>query len=95
MVMRHAELGFDYADLGTSGPTPPAYQRLLVDALEGNATLFIRGDEVEEAWRFVDTIRTGWDEADPPVHRYPAGSRGPEAADNLFHGCEGIWSDGP
>jgi glucose-6-phosphate 1-dehydrogenase len=94
MVMRQSELGFDYSDLG-SGDTPPAYQRLLADAVEGNATLFLRGDEVEAAWRFVDAIRDGWEEADPPVHRYPAGSGGPEAADALYRGCEGIWSTGP
>jgi glucose-6-phosphate 1-dehydrogenase len=91
MVMRFADLGFDYADLGHT-KTPPAYQRLLLDAIEGNATLFLRGDEVEAAWAFADAIRHGWEEADPPVHRYPAGSHGPEAADELFHGCEGGWS---
>jgi len=94
MVMRPAELGFDYASMG-EGPTPPAYQRLLLDALEGNATLFIRGDEVEAAWSFVDGIREGWHATGAPVHQYPAGSRGPEAADSLFRGCEGTWSAGP
>ena len=94
MVMRSAELGFDYASLG-DGPSPPAYQRLLADALEGNATLFIRGDEVEAAWRFVDTIRAGWAEAQPPVHTYEAGTQGPDAADGLFRGCEGTWGRGP
>ena len=91
MVMRSAELGFDYASMH-DGPTPPAYQRLLLDALKGNATLFIRGDEVEAAWAFVDSIRDGWDEADAPVHTYAAGSHGPDEADALFHGCEGTWS---
>ncbi|MEZ4237370.1 MAG: glucose-6-phosphate dehydrogenase [Myxococcota bacterium] len=94
MVMRPSELGFDYADIG-SDETPPAYQRLLADAVDGNATLFLRGDEVESAWRFVDAIRDGWEEADPPVHRYPAGSAGPESAETLWRGCEGIWGTGP
>ncbi|MCB9686546.1 MAG: glucose-6-phosphate dehydrogenase [Alphaproteobacteria bacterium] len=91
MRMRSSELGFDYGDLG-SDRTPPAYQRLLLDAIEGNATLFIHKDEVEGSWAFADAIRAGWEEADPPVHRYPAGSHGPEAADALWHGCEGGWS---
>jgi glucose-6-phosphate 1-dehydrogenase len=94
MFMRHADLGFDYQDLD-AGASPPAYQRLLLDALEGNATLFIRGDEVEAAWSFVDGIRAGWQEMDPPMHRYPAGSSGPDAANDLFRGCEGVWSTGP
>jgi len=94
MVMRHAELGFDYQSLG-DGATPDAYQRLLLDALNGQATLFIRGDEVEAAWAFVDGIRAGWQEANPPLHRYAVGSPGPAAAGELFHGCEGTWSPGP
>jgi len=94
MVMRMAELGFDYADLD-SGATPPAYQRLLTDALAGNATLFLRGDEVEAAWSFVDAIRAGWEDGDAPVARYAAGTSGPEVADHLFHDCEGTWSYGP
>jgi len=91
--MRQAELGFRYADLGLP-QIPDAYQRLLLDALAGNATLFLRGDEVEAAWAFVDAIRAGWTE-EHPLQRYPAGGRGPDEADRLFVGCEGIWSRGP
>ena len=94
MVMRQSQLGFDYASLG-NGPTPPAYQRLILDALEGKATLFIRGDEVEAAWAFVDGIRAGWEEAGAPVLEYPAGTWGPPEADELFRGCEGTWTEGP
>jgi glucose-6-phosphate 1-dehydrogenase len=91
MVMRSSSLGFDYSEL-EHGETPDAYQRLLLDALNGNATLFLRGDEVEAAWAFVDGIRAGM--VDTPVHRYPAGSAGPEASADLFRGCEGTWSRG-
>jgi len=94
MNMRMAELGFDYADLGVTD-IPDAYQRLLLDGLGGTATLFLRGDEVEAAWSFIDTIKAGWAEGDAPVHRYAPGSRGPQIADELFHGCEGTWSAGP
>ena len=93
--MRPATLGFDYDDLDGGGETAPAYQRLLLDAINGNATLFIRGDEVEAAWRFADSIRAGWSVEDPPpVHTYPWGSMGPDAADALFRGCEGTWGRG-
>ncbi len=94
MNMRLAELGFDYADLGVA-EIPDAYERLLCDALEGTPTLFLRGDEVEAAWTFVDAIRAGWEATDAPVLTYPVGSTGPEEADALFHGCEGTWSYGP
>jgi len=93
-VMRPASLGFNYGDMEGAPESPPAYQRLLLDALTGNATLFIRGDEVEAAWRFADAIRKGWDECDPPVYTYPAGSMGPAAADGLFHDTEGVWGHG-
>ncbi len=94
LKLRHATLGFDYAAFGMP-PTAPAYQRLLLDAIEGNATLFIRGDETETAWAFADAIRAGWDVHDPPpIHEYPAGSYGPRAADDLFRGCEGTWGRG-
>ncbi len=93
-MMRQASLQFDYRDI-QDAPSPPAYQRLLLDAIEGNATLFIRGDETEAAWRFADAIRAGWaaPEAEP-LHGYFAGSDGPEAADDLFRGCEGVWGRG-
>ena len=90
--MRHAQLRFDYQDIATE-PSPPAYERLLTDALRGDATLFIRGDEVEAAWRFADAIAAGW-AAGAPLHTYPRGSDGPQPADMLFRGCEGIWGTG-
>jgi len=92
-MMRPAQLRFDYRDI-QDVPSAPAYQRLLVDALRGNPTLFIRGDEVEAAWRFVDAIRAGWDTLSLPVASYPVGSDGPDEADDLFRGCEGTWGRG-
>jgi glucose-6-phosphate 1-dehydrogenase len=65
--------------------TPEAYERLLLEAMAGDATLFIRRDEVEAAWGIVDSIRAGWD-GQPLSARefYPAGSWGPPAADELL-----------
>jgi glucose-6-phosphate 1-dehydrogenase len=57
-----------------------AYERLLLDALNGNQTLFVRDDEVEAAWRWIDSISAAWREAATPVQAYPAGSWGPAAA---------------
>jgi len=61
-----------------------AYESLLLDALAGNATLFVRGDEVEAAWAWVDGIEEAWREAETPLEYYPAGSPGPAAADSLI-----------
>ena len=94
MVMVPADLAFDYRDrFGTS--TTPAYERLLLDAIQGDPTLFLRADEVEASWRFTDTVRASWTgPGAPPLLEYPAGGWGPPEADELFHGCEGGWSRG-
>jgi glucose-6-phosphate 1-dehydrogenase len=71
--------------------TPEAYERLLLDAMSGDATLFARRDEVEEAWRFVDPIRHAWDaDASGPVV-YSAGSWGPTEADELLKRHGASW----
>jgi len=67
-------------------PSPEAYERLLLDAMSGDATLFARRDEVEEAWAFIDPIEEAWHAKRdaPPLCFYPAGSWGPEEADELL-----------
>jgi glucose-6-phosphate 1-dehydrogenase len=94
MTMVPAELSFDYRD--RFGPaTTPAYERLLLDAIHGDPTLFLRADEVEASWRFADTFRDAWAKPDaPPLLEYAAGTWGPTESDRLFHGCEGGWSVG-
>ncbi|MGZ4966881.1 MAG: glucose-6-phosphate dehydrogenase [Chthoniobacterales bacterium] len=64
--------------------SPEAYERLLLDAMSGDATLFARRDEVEQAWEFVDRIEDAWREDVSPLYQYPAGSWGPDAADDLL-----------
>jgi glucose-6-phosphate 1-dehydrogenase len=67
-------------------PSPEAYERLLLDAMTGDATLFARRDEVEEAWAFIDPIEEGWQAKRnaPELFFYPAGSWGPKEADDLL-----------
>ena len=66
--------------------SPEAYERLLLDAMSGDATLFARRDEVEEAWAFIDPIENAWaaPKDAPGLFFYPAGSWGPEEADDLL-----------
>ena len=64
--------------------TPEAYERLLLDALLGDPTLFIRSDEVAQAWRIVDPVLAAFEEGDLPLARYEAGTWGPSAADALL-----------
>ncbi len=73
---------------------PEAYERLLFDALRGDATLFMRSDELEAAWAFVTPILEAWQAAPPPaMPNYPAGAWGPAEADPLAEGCAGGWRE--
>jgi glucose-6-phosphate 1-dehydrogenase len=73
-------------------PPPEAYERLLLDVMLGDPTLFTRTDEVESAWRFITTILEAWErpEAPPPV-TYVAGSWGPPEADKLLERDGAKW----
>lgn len=73
--------------------SPEAYERLLLDAMSGDATLFARYDEVEEAWAFIDTIEEAWASTKdaPPLCFYPAGSWGPDEADELLSRDKCAW----
>ena len=73
--------------------SPEAYERLLLDAMSGDATLFARRDEVEEAWAFIDPIEDAWHAKKdaPDLFFYPAGSWGPEKADDLLAGDGRAW----
>ena len=64
---------------------PAAYETLLLDVMQGDATLFTRGDEVEAQWRLITPIEEVWaSERTPPLTKYPAGTDGPEAADQML-----------
>lgn len=95
--MRSVQMAFDYEDFFGDVPIPEAYERLLLEALLGEATLFTRADGIEAAWTFIDGILQGWETADaPPMASYPKGSWGPDSAETLLnkdgfdwlHGCE-------
>ncbi len=72
--------------------SPEAYERLLLDALRGDASLFTRSDEVDYAWRFITSITDGWAQLPPPKfpNYYPF-TDGPEEANHLFPGGVGEW----
>ena len=90
--MEDVKMDFHYStSFGKS--SPEAYERLLLDAMAGDATLFARRDEVEEAWRFVDEIEHAWHKSDSPpaMAEYPAGSWGPNEADDLLKSDGRRW----
>ncbi|WP_029489699.1 glucose-6-phosphate dehydrogenase [Aquimarina agarivorans] len=92
-----ANLDFHYTDL-VDTYVMEAYERLLLDAMQGDATLYARADEVEAAWAFVDPILKRWENNDDKMHGYPAGTWGPKFSDQLFKGNvggDGFRNPGP
>lgn len=73
--------------------SPEAYERLILDVLNGDSTNFTHWDEVAQSWRIVDAIRHTWDEETPDFPNYPAGTMGPKAAFELVEkdGFNWIW----
>jgi glucose-6-phosphate 1-dehydrogenase len=70
-----------------------AYERLLMDAIRGNAALFMRRDEVEAAWRFIDPIREAWAQTHEPPRPYAAGTWGPNASVALIERDGRTWNE--
>ena len=85
-----AHMDFNY-DVAFGSYSPEAYERLLLDAILGDFTLFIRNDEVEGSWRIIDSIEAAWAAGQPPVSFYPAGSWGPPEAGNLMGREDRQW----
>jgi glucose-6-phosphate 1-dehydrogenase len=86
MRIRPVNMEFHY---GTSfvSESPEAYERLILDAMRGDATLFTRNDEIEALWAIIDPILKAWhDDTETPIPQYVAGSAGPEEADALLEG---------
>jgi glucose-6-phosphate 1-dehydrogenase len=89
--VQDANMDFHYKGL-RDNYIPEAYQRLLLDCMQGDSTLYTRGDAVEAAWRFVNPILKAWKEKrDIPLHGYPCGTWGPEVADQMFEADDYTW----
>lgn len=83
-------LTFDY-ESSFQKPLPEAYERLLLDALRGDPSLFMRSDELEASWRFVTPILQAWAKDDAPLPTYAAGSWGPAEANLLPQSAGATW----
>jgi len=93
--MRSVYMDFHYRSSFEGTLIPEAYERLLLEALDGDASLFTRSDELEAAWRLVDPVLLGWEmQQKPPLVSYPAGSWGPEDGDELLARDDHRWRTG-
>lgn len=84
-------MDFHYSDLSV-GRIPTAYERLIHDAMKGDSTLFARTEEVMNLWKFLTPVIDAWkNEKDIPLYGYPAGTWGPERADDLIDDPNMTW----
>jgi glucose-6-phosphate 1-dehydrogenase len=91
--IRPMNMDFTYVPTDLAA-APSAYETLLLDAMQGDTTLFARSDEVEAAWDVMEKILEGWEELPPPdFPNYLSGSAGPEAADDLIRSDRRRWRD--
>ena len=94
MRLREVPLNLSFAETFTER-TPEAYERLLMDVIRGSQTLFMRRDELEAAWQWVDPIREAWDRSSEPPQTYTAGTWGPSGAVALIERDGRTWYEGP
>ncbi|MFN4312489.1 MAG: glucose-6-phosphate dehydrogenase [Ferrovibrio sp.] len=92
MRLRQAPLNLSFADT-FHGRQPDAYERLLMDVVRGNPMLFMRSDEVEAAWRWIEPILAGWQAGGEAPKAYTAGSWGPSAAIGLIERDGRTWHE--
>lgn len=93
IAIRPVRMNLRY-DSEFSGPSPEAYERLLLDVMSGDRTLFVSASFVEKSWEFVQSILDQWrDDPAIPMYEYAAGMRGPEAADKLIRSDGREWLD--
>jgi glucose-6-phosphate 1-dehydrogenase len=90
MSIRTVHMDFLYGSAFRHG-LPEAYERLILDAMLGDATLFTRSDEIEEQWALVDAIVAAWQRDRVAFPNYPAGTWGPPSADELLHRDGRSW----
>jgi len=89
--IRSVAMDFSYAEAFAGVEAADGYERLIHDAMVGDATLFIRSDEVQQAWRIVDPYLQAWSEPGGAMHFYPAGTWGPHMADLLVERSGDEW----
>ena len=92
MRLRHVPLDMSFA-ASFGGRNPDAYERLLMDVIRCNQTLFMRRDEVEAAWHWIDPILKAWEDSEQPCHGYTAGTSGPTNAIALIERDGRTWHE--
>ena len=95
--MSQLKLHVRYQELAHQQDSMDAYERLLLDAICGDQTLFVRNDDIEAAWSVFQPVLDYWQEQPQrsPLHEYACGSQGPAAASSLFSAGHAGWRNIP
>ncbi len=94
LVLQPVRMNLSYDAAFGGGVSPDGYERLLLDVIDGDHTLFISAPFVEKSWEFVQSILDSWsDGARVPLDEYPAGSWGPPAAEQLIRSAGRVWHE--
>jgi len=94
LVLQPVRMNLSYQAAFGAGASPDGYERLLLDVMDGDHTLFISAQFVEKSWEFVQGILDSWkDDARVPIVEYPAGGWGPKEADDLIRSVGRVWHE--
>ncbi len=88
--VQEQSLDFRYSSMSDTRLSE-AYERLLLDCIQGDQTLYLRGDAVEATWTFIDPILQAWRDPQAKLYGYPAGTWGPRETDDLVAAVGGVW----
>lgn len=91
MTLSPIQLEFNYAKTFAHATQTEPYEKLLLDAISGDQTLFAHSQEVEASWQVITKILEGWDKYQPPLFTYAAGSWGPKEAESLIERDQRHW----
>ncbi|WP_298628140.1 glucose-6-phosphate dehydrogenase [uncultured Legionella sp.] len=93
LTVQESKLDLNFNRLSNSPRIADAYERLLLEVMQGNQYLFVSREEIEQAWQWIDGIKNSWDAENSPLHTYPSGTWGPDEVRKLFNGQAHIWDE--
>ncbi|MEM9760520.1 MAG: glucose-6-phosphate dehydrogenase, partial [Pseudomonadota bacterium] len=91
MALETRDLNLDFLDTSNLNRIPDAYERLFLDAINGDQSLFVGREEIEESWRWCDALIDAWQEDGTPLQQYQAGSWGPTKGELLIEKDGRSW----
>ncbi|MEC8227999.1 MAG: glucose-6-phosphate dehydrogenase, partial [Pseudomonadota bacterium] len=91
MDLQKSKLNLSFSEAFSDERIPDAYEKLLLEVMLGNQALFVRRDEIEQAWKWVDSILAAWDSTNEPPEPYQAGTWGPVASIGLLAREDRSW----